>query len=134
MSEFVGDDTFWVIDRCGDRKSIMTPLLKAHHQFIIHQVENRDLYVNGEKMSLKQVSRKISLAESYTVFKIKDNKRVKESCRCGAKKVRLTQDGSDLWLVVLKEKGKGYCLFLCHLDAVTGEEPIGIAFRGYGHR
>ena len=134
VSEFVGDDSIWVIDRGGDRKYIMGSLVKADRQFIIRQVGNRDLYVNGEKISLKQVSRTIKLKQSYTVYKVKNNKKVKAPYRCGAKKVRLEKNGSDLWLVVLKEKGRGYCWLLCHLKAESAEEAVETAFEGYGHR
>jgi hypothetical protein len=134
VSQVVGEDKIWVDDRGGDRKRIMGPLLEDNRQFIIRQVGNRDLYYRGQKMPLKQISRKAKLRETYTATKRKDNQEVKETYDCGAVQVRLTEEGKRLWLVVLKERGKGYCWLLCHLDCATKEEAIKLAFVGYGHR
>ena len=131
VSKFVSDDKIWVDDRGGDRKTIMNSLLKDGHQFIIRQVGNRDLYINGEKTSLKQISRSVKLTERYNVTKIKKNRKVKETYFCGAAKVRLTKQGKDLWLVVVKEKKKGYCWLLCHLKEENKKSAIRIAFEGY---
>lgn len=134
VGNIVGDDKIWVDDRGGDRKNIMTPLLKDDRQFIIRQVGNRDLYINGEKKPLKQISRTVKLIKQYTVTKTKKNRKIKETYYCGAKKVRLTKNGKDLWLVVVKEKNKGYCWLLCHFKSVAKEYAIKTAFEGYGHR
>ena len=130
----VGNDYIWVDDRGGDRKSLMSPLLSAGRQFIIRQVGNRDLYVNGVKQPLKAVSRAVKLTTTYQVTKTKHNKKVRETYRCGAVKVKLTETGEDLWLVVLKEQRKGYCWLLCHLNETCQDAAIGTAFVGYGHR
>jgi len=52
----------------------------------------------------------------------------------GAVQVRLTEERKPLWLIVLKERGKGYCWLLFHLDCDTKEEATELAFVGYGHR
>lgn len=134
VSKILDEDKIWVDDRGGDRKNIMNPLLEDDRQFIIRQAGNRDLYINGENKSLKQISRTVKLTERYTVTKMKKNRKVKETYSCGAVRVKLTEKGKDLWLVVLKEKNKGYCWLLCHLKAVAKKSAILIAFEGYGHR
>ncbi|MBU0577399.1 transposase [Patescibacteria group bacterium] len=134
VNNIVGDDKICVDDRGGDRKNIMMPLLKDDRQFIIRQVGNRDLYVNGKKMPLKQISRTVKLIKQYSVTKTKKNRKIKETYYCGARKVKLTKNGKDLWLVVLKEKNKGYCWLLCHLKSVAKEFAIKTAFEGYGLR
>ena len=134
MSTQIGNDKIWVDDRGGDRKKIMQPLLDADRQFIIRQVGDRDLYINGEKKPLKQISRTVKLTETYKVTKRKNNKNVEEYYSCGVVKVRLSQHGKDLWLVVVKEQNKGYCWLLCHLKENHMKKAIRIAFTGYGHR
>ena len=69
VSDVVDNDAIWVDDRGGDRKSLMSPLLSAGRQFIIRQVGNRDLYVNGVKQPLKAISRSAKLTMSYQVTK-----------------------------------------------------------------
>lgn len=134
ISKVVGDDKIWVDDRGGDRCSIMEPLLTDNQQFIIRQVGNRDLIYEGERKPLKVISRKVKLTESYTATKIKKNKKIQESYDCGAVRVRLPGSNKALWLVVLKERNKGYCWLLCHLNCATKKEAIKMAFVGYGHR
>jgi len=134
VSEVVGNDSIWVDDRGGDRKSLMNPLLTDGRQFIIRQVGNRDLYFNGTKQPLKAISRTVKLTKSYQVTKTKKKRKVSETYDCGAVKVKLTEQGEDLWLVVLKEQRKGYCWLLCHLNQTCKDAAIRTAFVGYGHR
>ena len=134
VSDVVGNDSIWVDDRGGDRKRLMNPLLAAGRQFIIRQVGNRDLYFNGSKQPLKAISRSVKLTTTYQVTKTKNNKKVRETYHCGAVKVKLTETGEDLWLVVLKEQRKGYCWLLCHLNETCQDATIRTAFVGYGHR
>ena len=112
----------------------MNPLLADDRQFIIRQIGNRDLYFNGNKQPLKAISRTVKLTTTYQVTKTKNNKKVSETYHCGAVKVKLTEQGKDLWLVVLKEQRKGYCWLLCHLNQTCKDAAIRTAFVGYGHR
>jgi len=130
----VGDDKIWVMDRGGDRRSIMDYLLQENQQFIIRQVGNRDLIYKGQRLSLKAISRLVKRSYTYTVTKRKKNKPVKETYDCGAVPVQLPGRGETLWLVVLKERRKGYCWLLCHFNCSTKAAAIAIAFEGYGHR
>ena len=134
VSTETGKDKIWVDDRGGDRQTLLNPMLDADYQFIIRQQGNRDLYLDGEKKSLKQISRGVQLTQTHHVTKRKKNKKIKETYYCGAVKVRLSKNGKDLWLVVLKEKNKGYCWLLCHLEQTNMKAAIRIAFTGYGHR
>lgn len=134
VSNVVGKDKIWVDDRGGDRCSIMEPLLKDNQQFIIRQVGNRDLIYEGERRSLKEVSRKVKLTETYTVTKSKKNKKIHETYDCGAVRVALPASKKPLWLVVLKERKKGYCWLLCHLNCTAKKAAMKTAFVGYGHR
>lgn len=134
VSQEVGDDNIWVIDRGGDRRKIMEPLLEVDRQFIIRQDGDRDLYFNDEKKPLKEISRTVKLTERYRVTKRTNNQQVTEYYSCGAVKVKLSKNGKDLWLVVLKEQHKGYCWLLCHLKGDQVKTMIQTAFTGYGHR
>jgi hypothetical protein len=134
VSKHIGNDKIWIIDRGGDRKSIMNPLLRDNRQFIIRQVGNRDLYIEGKKKAFKEISRTVKLTERYKVTKRKNNKHIRETYFCGAVKVKLSEKGKDLWLLVIKEKNRGYCWLLCHLKEDTLKAAIRKAFEGYGHR
>ncbi len=134
VSKVIGGDKVWVDDRGGDRQNIMLPLLKDNRQFIIRQVGNRDLIYKDERRPLKEISRKVKLTETYQATKTKRNKKILETYECGATRVRLPGSQKTLWLVVLKERNKGFCWHLCNLKCATRKEAIRTAFTGYGHR
>jgi hypothetical protein len=130
----VGEDKIWVLDRGGDRKRLMLPLLRAQRRFIIRQDGDRYLNYQGENLPFKEVSRQVKLSQTFRVTKLRKNKQIKETYDCGAVKVRLPGSKQELWLVVLKERNKGYCWLLCHLPGLTKKQAIKTAFTGYGHR
>lgn len=134
VSEWADDESIYVLDRGGDRRELITPLLSEGKYFIIRQVGNRHVYYRGEKLEEKKISRKVKLSYRFEVFKRRKNRLVKAVFRCGAVPVRFTEDGKKLYLVVIQEVGKGYCWLLCHLPCSSCEEAVRIAFRGYGHR
>ena len=134
VREQANGNKIWVLDRGGDRYQLMKGMLDQGQYFIIRQVGNRDLYVNGVKQPLKQISRKVKLTETYQVVKRKHNREVKATYHCGAQRVRLTPNGPDLWLVVIKMDGGGYCWLLCYLPEQDKKKAIEVAFRGYGLR
>ena len=134
VSEWSDSESIYVIDRGGDRRELITPLLSEGRYFIIRQVGNRHLYYRGEKMGEKNISHKVKLSYRFEIFKRRKNRLVKAIFHCGAVPVKFTEDGSKLYLVVIKEERKGYCWLLCHLPCGSCEEAVRIAFKGYGHR
>ncbi len=108
--------------------------MSDNQEFIIRQVGNRDLIYEGERRPLQEISGKVKLSETYTVTKTKKNKKIQETYDCGAVKVKLPGEKKPLWLVVLKERTKGYCWLLCHLNCTTKKAAIKTAFDGYGQR
>jgi hypothetical protein len=134
VSEWSDSESIYVIDRGGDRRELITPLLSVGRYFVIRQTGNRHIYYRGEKMEEKKISRKVRLTHRFEVTKRRKNRLLKAVFRCGAVPVQFTKHGKKLYFVVIQEVGKGYCWLLCHLPCSTCEEAIQIAFRGYGHR
>lgn len=134
VSKWSNSESIQVLDRGGDRQKLVTPLLSDGKYFIIRQVGNRHIYYRGEKLEVKKISRKVHLHHRFEVLKRRKNRLVKVIYHCGAVPVKFTEDGKKLYLVVVKEEGKGYCWLLCHLPCRSCEEAVKIAFKGYGHR
>jgi len=134
VSKYSDSESIYVIDRGGDRRELINPLLSEGKNFIIRQVGNRHLYYRGKKMEEKKISRKVKLSYRFEVFKRRKNRLVKAIFHCGAVPVKFTEDGKKLYLVVIKEERKGYCWLLCHLPCSSCEEAVRVAFKGYGHR
>lgn len=134
VSEYSASESITVLDRGGDRRELINPLLKSGKYFIIRQTGNRHLYYRKEKLALKMISRKVRLRNRFEVIKKRNNKLVKAVFDCGAVPVKFTREGKKLYLVVVKERGKGYCWLLCHLPCNSSEEAVRVGFEGYGKR
>ena len=134
VSEWSDSESIYVIDRGGDRRELITPLLSVGRYFIIRQVGNRHIYYHGERIEEKKISRKVRLTHRFEVTKRRKNRLVKAVFRCGAVPVQFTENGKKLYFVVIQEEGKGFCWLLCHLPCSSCDEAIRIAFKGYGHR
>jgi len=124
-----------VMDRGCDREIIIKGLLQDSREFIIRQTAKRHVYLNDKLIPFKSASRKVQLQYRHEVERIHKNKTERLVYDCGAKKIRLTKDGPDLWLVVLKEKRRGHCWLLCRFENVTDAgEAVALAIKGYGYR
>jgi hypothetical protein len=124
-----------VMDRGCDREIIISALVQGQREFIIRQTGKRKVYLKDRPLPFKSVSRKVRLNYRHEVERIHKNKKERLVYDCGAQKIRLSKDGADLWLVVLKEKKRGYCWLLCRFENITdAKEAVALAIKGYGYR
>jgi len=130
----IGKASIWVMDRGCDRFELMYRLLREGIYFVVRQRSDRDLWYQGKKRKFRTVCRKVEMSFEFTVKKRHNNRIIQRTYRAGAKRIRLTPGGKDLWLMVSKGQGRGYCYYLCHLATENEQEAVELAFRGYGHR
>ena len=124
-----------VIDRGGDRRHLMLPLIQAQVPFIIRQVGNRTVYFKGEALLVEELAKSVHLGDTFRVQKMGKHRRREETYRAGIVSVQLTKDGPSLWLMVTHRKGKGRCFFLGFLpDVPEAGEALSTMFEGYGLR
>lgn len=129
-----------VYDRGGDRRVLINEFLNMGLHFIIRQNGRRHLNYNGKNLPLKQIYRKAKLTHSYRVTRDYHGREVEHLYQVGALQVYFpTTDLNGridipLWLVVVKEEGRGYSWFLCYLDTQKANEAIEIAMKGYQYR
>lgn len=117
----------WVLDRGGDRETIITPSLKAGYRFIIRQTGLRNLNYNGKELPFIEIAKKVKLR--YTI------KAGKRNLKCGAVRVKYKDIDKKLWLVVSKYKNGGYFYLLCHLPEVfNAKTAVKQAIEGYSLR
>jgi len=132
---YCAPDAIAVFDRGGDREKLLIPHLKADRQFIVRQTGARHLFYKGQMRSFDFLTCKTELYWVFTVKRIHKNKVVKLTFDCGAIAVQLTPTGKPLWLVVMKERKRGYCWLLCHFkDCQSTYEAVDLALKGYGLR
>jgi hypothetical protein len=140
VQDVVGREQIIVIDRGGDRRVLMEDFLRNHSYFIIRQDGNRDLHSGEKREPLKDIARRVKLSHRITITKYRHGKIRKKHFDCGAVPVYLPRERGELywpevlWLVVAKQKGKGYCWFLCRLPVSTPQQAIEMAMEGYGLR
>jgi len=128
-------DAIVVEDRGGDRFALLNAHLQARRQFIVRQTGTRHLWYKGKRRSFKYLTQQTELAWSYTVKRIHKNKIRSLHFDCGALPVRLTATGEELWLIVMKERRRGYCWLLCHFkNCASAQEAVELALKGYGLR
>lgn len=124
-----------VIDRGGDRSTLLAAHLQADRQFIGRQTAKRYLCYRGKKRSFKYLTQHTDLAWTLSVERIHRNKIRQLTFEAGAIPVQLTATGKTLWLITLKRRHRGYSWFLCYFkNCPTAEAAVKLAFQGYGLR
>ena len=132
---FCAPEAIAVFDRGGDREELLIPHLEADRQFIVRQTGTRHLFYKGPMHSFDFLTRKTKLRWTFTVERIHKNKVRKLTFDCGAIPVQLTATGKQLWLVVMKERKRGYCWLLCYFkDCQSAYAAVALALKGYGLR
>jgi len=140
LNKFTNPDQILVIDRGGDRRTLINPFLKMKQSFIIRQMGTRDLFYNDQRMPLKKIYRKAKLDGEFIVKRNHHNRKVKHTYKVGAIRVQFPTSclnypiETPLWLVVTKEDGRGYSWFLCNLPTENKFEAIKLAMKGYQYR
>jgi len=130
-----GPDAIALIDRGGDRDHLLMPHLEANQQFIVRQTGQRHLLYKGKPRSFKDLTHKTKLRWTLTVKRIHQNNVRTLTFECGAVPVQLTANGKPLWLVVMKERRRGYCWLLCFFkDCPSAKAAVALAIKGYGLR
>lgn len=133
----VKKEVTWVLDRGADRPILIDHFLGKASHFIIRLTKRRKLFYKGEEMSVREISKKVRLKHHAEVEKVKKNKVVKRTYRYGAVKVQYQcQKGKlhDMWLMISKGDGRGYCWCLTNKPFDTEYEAAIETFNGYGHR
>jgi len=140
VSTVTNSEQILVIDRGGDRRVLINNFIRLKQSFIIRQDGRRHLFYKGRSMPLKKVSRKAKLEREYTVIRNHNNKTVKHIYHVGALPVKFPTAclqypiDHPLWLIMVREEGKGYSWFLCSLPADDKFEAIQLAMKGYQYR
>ena len=135
VMKYAAKDAIIVMDRGGDRNVLYEYLLNSGYKFIIRQMGNRNLIHEGNKLCLKDISRKVKLKWSYKAERYKKNKVIHLHYKAGATTVQLQESGQKLWLVVSKEKNRGYTWYLTNIDEDRSKkEVVETVLKGYGVR
>lgn len=106
----------WTIDRGGDRKKLLEPLLERGERFVIRSTGKRTVIDRRELQgSVAEVSGRCRLRHQARIIKIQDGQEKTYDLRYGAEPIRLPGRAEQLWLVVLAGFGEAPLMLLTNL-------------------
>jgi hypothetical protein len=95
----------WVIDRGGDRKNLIHPMLQRGYRFLIRLIGNRYLIWSNKTMLVEEIVKDTSLPYAQTVVKMDDGKEKVYHLEFGYRNVRLPDREETLGLLVVRGFG-----------------------------
>ena len=106
----------WAIDRGGDRKKLLEPLLDRAQRFVIRSTGTRTV-IDRRKLqgSVAEVAGRCRLRHHARIIKIQDGKEKIYDLRYGAEPIRLPGRDEQLWLVVIAGFGEAPLMLLTDL-------------------
>jgi len=109
----------WAIDRGGDRKNLLEPLLDRGESFVIRSLGKRSVIDRrGLAGSVAEVAGRCRLRHPARIIKIKDGQEKVYELRYGAEPIRLPGRPEKLWLVVIAGFGEEPLMLLTDLPVV----------------
>ena len=106
----------WTIDRGGDRKKLLEPLLDRGERFVIRSTGKRTV-IDRRKLqgSVAEVAGRCRLRHQARIIKIQDGQEKVYDLRYGAEAIRLPGRAEQLWLVVIAGFGEAPLMLLTDL-------------------
>ncbi len=96
----------WVIDRGGDRKKLIRPMLQRGYRFLIRLIGNRNLIWAGKEMLVEEIAKCCPLPYVETVVKIDDGKEKVYHLEFGYRNVQFPGREETLGLLIVRGFGQ----------------------------
>jgi len=110
----------WTIDRGGDRKKLLEPLLDRGQRFVIRSTGKRTVIDRkGLQGSVAEVAGRCRLRHQARIIKIQDGQEKIYELRYGAEPIRLPGREEPLWLVVVAGFGEEPLMLLTDLPVAA---------------
>jgi hypothetical protein len=116
ISKNIGDAGIWVIDRGGDRRKIIKPLMESNKKFIIRMRGDRHVIFRGKMRSMEEVALGCPLVYADHVVKESKGKEKAYSLEYGFRKIRLPESKKPLHLLVVKGFGARPLMLLTTIE------------------
>ncbi len=110
----------WTMDRGGDRKKLLGPLLDRGQHFVIRSTGQRTV-IDRHRLqgSVAEVAGRCRLRHQARIVKIQDGQERTYELRYGAEPIHLPGRTEKLWLVVIAGSGEEPLMLLTHLPVVA---------------
>jgi len=115
----------WAIDRGGDRKKLLEPLLERGERFVIRSTGKRSV-IDRRKLrgSVAEVAGKCRLRHQARIIKIKDGVETTLELRYGSEPIRLPGRDETLLLVVVSGFGKQPLMLLTDISQARDSSTL----------
>jgi hypothetical protein len=133
VAPYASKEAAFVMDRGADRLRIFEHLLEHKLPFIIRMNKSRHLWTDDGKEIIWKIAKYTKLPLHLKLVRQGKNRKKEQHIICGAKRVRLTENGPLLWLVSAKYKGRkgGRFYFLSNLECETETQVVNKVVKGY---
>jgi hypothetical protein len=95
----------WVIDRGGDRKSLIVPMLRNGYRFLIRLIGDRNLLWAGKEVLAEEIAKECPMLYAETVVKVEDGREKVYHLEFGYRKVMFPGRQEPLGLLVVRGFG-----------------------------
>lgn len=120
-----GGRGIWAIDRGGDRKKLLEPLLERRERFVIRSVGQRSVVNRRQnKVTIHHLAADCRLRYQARVVKIEKGEEKVYELRYGAEPIRLPGRDEELHLVVVAGFGQEPLLLLTNLLRVRDSQSL----------
>jgi hypothetical protein len=110
----------WTIDRGGDRKKLLEPLLDRGERFVIRSTGQRTVIDRRQLQgSVAEVAGRCRLRHQARIIKIQDGQEKAYDLHYGAEPIRLPGRSEQLWLVVVTGFGEAPLMLLTNLPVAA---------------
>jgi hypothetical protein len=115
----------WAVDRGGDRRHLLQPLLERGERFVIRSTGQRTVIDHGHlKGRVAEVGGRCRLPHQAKVVKVEEGKEKIYGLNFGAEPIRLPGREEKLLLVVVRGFGVEPLLLLTNLEVVRDSESL----------
>jgi len=112
VSDAVGKRGIWVIDRGGDRRNLLEPMLNGRHRFLIRLIGHRHLICGKTRKLANEVAKDCSCPYAETIVKVEDGKEKVYHIEFGYRDVGLPGREEKLRLLVVRGFGEDPMMLL----------------------
>lgn len=96
----------WVIDRGGDRRKLIVPMLKNQYRFLIRLIGNRELIWAGKELLAEDIAKDCPMLYAETIVKMDDGKEKVYHLEFGYRNVKFPDREETLGLLVVRGFGQ----------------------------
>jgi len=143
VTQGIGKSHLWIFDRGFDRmEGMIRPLVKGRYRFLIRQVGDRLVEVDGKRQTVREAARGVGEFWTMEAEKTRNGRAKKVRFQVGARLVWVPGVKERLWLAVFRNAEGGESWYLGRLEKhrgvgweeLTAGEAARRAFDGYGKR